>query len=801
MRAISLLGALALVSSAAAVGCGRDQTTPPNGDIGNVEIALQAAPGVTINVVSWTISGPNAFSKAGTIDVSHSATVSTTIGGLPAGSGFAVTLSANSTDGATTCGGGPVSFAVVAGQTTPVSVHLLCHEAPRTGSTVVNGTLNVCPTIDNLSANPSEVIVGASVTLTGSAHDSDAGPSALSYQWTASSGVLANPSAASTSFTCMTPGIATITLSASDGDAAPSCAAISSVSITCTAATCDDGNPCTTDTRAADGTCAHATVANGTLCTDGNLHVKLLGFNDFHGQLDAGKKVGTRNVGSASVLVSYLRAAQAGIEDQTFIVHAGDEVGASPPDSALLQDEPSIQVLNLLANSSCTYTDKLNPACNLVGTLGNHEFDEGRVELLRLLNGGNFATGPFLEDPYRGARFPYVSANVIDQITGQPLIQPLVVKQTHGIPVAFIGAVLKGTPTIVTPTGVAGLNFLDEADAINSYVPVLKAMGVHTIVVTIHQGGFQTSYNGPTNPTATLSSGPEILDIVNRLDDEIDVVISGHTHAFTNALLPNAHGKPILVTQAFSFSTAYDDVDLLIDPVSKDVVSKTASIVTTFADAGPGLTPAADAQAITDAAFARVAPLVTQVFGFASTPFTRTENAAGETTLGDLIADAQLEATGAQLTFMNAGGVRADLDAGDITYNDLFTIQPFGNTMVTMNLTGGQIYQVLEQQFPGAFGQTTQRIMKTSGFHYTWDSTKPAGSKIVEVDIAGVPIDLNATYRISCNNFMATGGDGFATFISGTDQVGGPIDLDVLIQYVKEHTPFTAGALDRVTRL
>jgi 5'-nucleotidase len=800
MRAISFLGAIAILSTAA-IGCGNDHNKPPAGDTGSVDLALQAAPGVTINVVSYMISGPSSFSKTGIIDVSHSSTVSTTIGGLPAGGGFIVTLTGNSTDGATTCGGGPVSFTVVVGQTTPVSVHMLCHEASRTGRVTVNGTLNVCPAIDNVSANPAEVFVGGSVALIGTAHDSDAGPSALSFQWTASSGVVAAPSAASTSFTCTTPGIATITLSASDGDPAASCAATSSVEIICTAATCDDGNPCTTDTHDADGTCAHTQAPNGSLCTDGNLHVKLLGFNDFHGHLDAGQKVAGRPVGGAGVLVSYLRAAELGIEDQTIIVHAGDEVGASPPDSALLQDEPSIQVLNLLANSSCSYTDKMNPACNLVGTLGNHEFDEGRVELLRLLNGGNFVTGPFLEDPYRGARFPYVSANVVDETTGRPLIQPLVVKQVHGVPVAFIGAVLKGTPAIVVPTGVAGLDFLDEADAINSYVPGLKAMGVHTIVVTIHQGGFETSYTGPTKPTATLSSGPEILDIVSRLDDEIDVVVSGHTHAFTNALIPNAHGKQILVTQAFSFSTAYDDIDLLIDPVSKDVVSKTAQVVTTFGDAGPGLTPAADAQAITNAAFGKVAPLVTQVFGFANTPFSRTENAAGESTLGDLIADAQAEATATQLTFMNAGGIRADLDAGDITYNDLFTIQPFGNTLVTMNLTGGQIYQVLEQQFPGAFGQTTQRIMKTSGFHYTWDSTKPAGSKIVEVDIGGAAIDLNATYTVTCNNFMATGGDGFTTFVSGTNPVGGPVDLDALIAYVKAHTPFTAGTLDRITRL
>src|SRR6478609_6710366 len=654
MRSISRLGALSLLAIAAvAVGCRDDHKQ--SGDIGSVALALQAAPGVTINAVSYAITGPSSFSKNGTIDVSHSATISTTIGGLPAGSGFAVTLTATSTDGATACNGGPATFAVAAGQATPVSVHLLCHEAPRTGSVIVNGTLNLCPTIDGVSTNPGEVTIGGSAALTASAHDSDAGPSALSFQWTASAGVVTNPTAASASFACTTPGVATLTLSVSDGDPAASCAATTSVTVTCSAATCDDGNPCTTDTRNGDGTCAHAQVPNGTLCTNGNLHVKLLGFNDFHGQVDAGKKVGTRPVGGAGVFVSYLRAAQLGIEDQTIIVNAGDNVGASPPDSALLQDEPTIQMENLLANSSCQTNDKMNPACNMVGTLGNHEFDEGRVELLRLLNGGNFATGPFLQDPYQGARFPYVSANVIDDVTGQPLLAPLVVKQVKGVPVAFIGAVLKGTPTIVTPTGVAGLTFLDEAVAINSYVPALKAMGVHAIVVTIHQGGFQTSYNGPTDPTKTLSSGPEILDIINRLDDEIDVVVSGHSHAFANALIPNAHGKPILVTQAFSFSTAYDDIDLLVDPISKDVVSKTAQIVTTFGDAGPGLTPAADAQAITDAAFAKVAPLITQVFGFANTVFTRTENTAGESTLGDLIADAQREATGTQLTFMNAG--------------------------------------------------------------------------------------------------------------------------------------------------
>ena len=571
MRSISLLGALALVSTVAGRRMQR-QHQPPTGDAGSVALALQAAPGVTINVVSYTISGPELVLEDRTIDVSHSSTVSTTIGGFPAGSGFAVTLTGSSTDGATTCGGGPVSFTVVAGQTIPVSVHLLCHEAPRTGSVIVNGTLNICPSIDNVSASPSEVFVGGSVALTASAHDSDAGPSALTFQWTASSGVISHPSAASTSFTVHDAGHR-------------------------------HHHPVRVRRRPRrllrGHQLDHHHLHRGDLRRRQPVHDRharrrrhlraraARERQPMHQRQPAREAArlqrlprparrrhdGSRNrpVGGAGVFVSYLRAAQAGIEDQTIIVNAGDRVGASPPDSALLQDEPSIQMMNLLANSSCSYTDKMNPACNIVGTLGNHEFDEGQRRAAPPAQRRQLperAVPPRI--PYQGARFPYVSANVSRRHQRHDRCsRRWSSSRSHGVPIAFIGAVLEQTPTIVTPTGVAGLTFLDEADAINSYVPGLKAMGVHTIVVTIHQGGFQTSYNGPTNPTATLSSGPEILDIVNRLDDEIDVVVSGHTHAFTNALIPNAHGKPILVTQAFSASTAYDDIDLLIDPVTQ----------------------------------------------------------------------------------------------------------------------------------------------------------------------------------------------------------------------------------------
>ena len=802
--------ALALGMSGLSAGC-KNAEAPgfesSNEDGGEIALKLTLASGQSLNSVGYTITGPGGYAKTGSIDVSRSTKLATTIGGIPNGTGYSISLSGTTTDGGTACNGS-TSFSVTAHQTTTVAVAVLCKEQTRTGTVAINGTLNICPVVDGISANPSEAYVGAPVALQALAHDSDAGPVALSYQWTATSGTLSSATAQNPTFTCGSAGSATVTVTVSDGDPAATCADAYSATITCStpvcAANCDDNNPCTSDACNADLTCTHQTVADNSLCQGGNVKVKILGFNDFHGQISAGKLVGTRPVGSAGVLSAYLKAAQAGIESQTILAHAGDFVGASPASSALLQDEPSLQWLNMLANGSCSYSDKTNAACNVVGTLGNHEFDEGKSELLRLLNGGNHLSGPFLEDPYRGARFPYVSANVVDEVTNVPILAPYVIKRVAGIPIAFVGAVLEATPTIVTPTGVAGLKFLDEATAVNSYVAEIKAQGIKTIVLLIHQGGSQTSYTTATNTSLTNSAlnGADILDVVNRLDDEFDLVVSGHSHSFTNLLVSNANGKKILVTQAFSASTAYSDIDLTIDPVTKDVVTKTAKIVTTFADVAPGNAPDAAAVALTTAAETRVAPLVGMVVGFSPVSYTRTQNAAGESELGDIIADAQNLAEGTQFAFMNPGGIRADLivaaGGANITWNDLFTIQPFGNTLVKMNLTGAQIKAVLEQQWQ----PTVTRMLQISGFGYTWDSALPVGSRVTEIHTAaGAALDPSATYAISCNNFLATGGDGFTAFVAGTNQIGGPIDLDALIEYTEHHNPLPAPVTGRITKL
>ncbi|AVX15117.1 bifunctional metallophosphatase/5'-nucleotidase [Stutzerimonas stutzeri] len=534
--------------------------------------------------------------------------------------------------------------------------------------------------------------------------------------------------------------------------------------------------------------------------------VNILGINDFHGQLSP-RTVAGRPAGGAAVLASYLRSAS---REYTLIVHDGDQVGASPPNSALLRDEPAISLLNLLANPFCrpfSWQMKLprsaqhlaQQRCNVVGTLGNHEFDYGKNELLRQLTGGNHANGPYLEDNWQGARYPTVSSNVINQSSGRSLLPPHTIYNAGGVRIGVIGAALKETPSIVSPSGVAGLRFIDEAAAINRSVAQLRRQGVRAIIVALHQGGQQTSYNGPTNAQADTVVGP-VVDIVKRLDDEVDVVISGHAHGFTNALLPNANGKPILVTQAFSAGTAYADIELLVSRRSRDVVEKSAAILTTWADQGAGLTPDPQVAALVAQADARVEPLVARVVGLAQGAITRTETPAGESALGNLIADAQRVATGAQISFMNPGGIRADLDGGEVTWGELFAIQPFANDLVSMDLTGAQIETLLEQQW---VGQSYPRLLKPSGILYGWAANRPEGNRVIEMrDASGAPINPAATYRVTVNSFLAGGGDNFTILNEGHNRVVGPVDLDALVGYIEAlPQPFSASVEGRIQRV
>jgi 5'-nucleotidase len=519
--------------------------------------------------------------------------------------------------------------------------------------------------------------------------------------------------------------------------------------------------------------------------------MKILAINDFHGQIGTGKKVAGRDVGSAPVLAGYLNAAGKGMQGRTIIVSAGDFVGASPADSALLQDEPSIQFFNMLANEECR--NRMSRECNLVATIGNHELDEGTDELHRLIYGGNHPNGPFLQTPYKGARFPFIAANVVVASTGKTLLPPYVIKDVDGVSVAFIGAILKQTPDIVAPAGIAGLTFLDEADAINSYISELRAKGVRAIIAVIHQGGFQSG---------TAISG-DIVPIINRLDGEVDVVISGHSHTSLNGLVKNAAGNDVLLTQAFSAGTAFADINLEIDRHSKDIITKSASITTTWVtniDGTPAVTPDPKVARLVTAADAAVAPMVNMIIGQSSSIITRTQTPTGESALGNLIADAQRAYEGTDFAFMNPGGIRADLTMGTVTWGQLFTIQPFANQMVRMTLTGQQIYDLLAQQWSNT---AAPKMLQISGLTYSW-ALDPATNKgvIIEVQKNGLLLDKNSSYTVTTNNFLSGGGDGFSVFKSGLSPVIDAADIDVLVAYIKTlPQPFNVATDGRITKV
>jgi|RhiMetdeSRZDD1v2_1073273.scaffolds.fasta_scaffold95864_3 5'-nucleotidase len=547
------------------------------------------------------------------------------------------------------------------------------------------------------------------------------------------------------------------------------------------------------------------------------LTVKILALNDFHGNLQS---PGTFNpgpgapavpAGGIEVLAGYV----ADLKHQNphhVVVSAGDLIGASPLISALFHDEGTIETMNRLGLE--------------FHAVGNHEFDEGTAELRRMQHGGCHATDPEhscqgalvgTPTPFEGATFTFLAANVVDTATGKTLFPPYSIKRFGHVRVAFIGLTLKDTPRIVIPTGVAGLQFQDEADTVNALLPHLHAQGVAAIVVLLHQGGAQTTPPSPPDINACVGGlgGSPVKAIVGRLDDAVDLVISGHTHQAYNCRLPNKVGRAIPVTSAHAFGRVLTDIDMQIDPLRGQVVRVTATNIVVDRTT-QAITPHALIAAIVAKYEALVAPLANQVIGSLTEDVPNSKSAACDVPAGELIADAQLEATlpaafgGAQVALMNPGGVRGHgfvfqqssggAPPGDLTYGEAFTVQPFGNSLVTLTLTAQQLKQVLEQQFagcqlPGQPAQTVHRVLLPSrGFQFTWDLTRPPCEKILQVALTvggttdlivqyGVVLHPDHTYRVTVNSFLATGGDGFTVFTEGTERLGGAQDLDALIAY------------------
>jgi 5'-nucleotidase len=556
---------------------------------------------------------------------------------------------------------------------------------------------------------------------------------------------------------------------------------------------------------------------------DRTTNIHLLAFNDLHGTLDpAGNNIYGHFAGGAAYLAKAVKDRQAQYGAKQVTLMAGDNMGASPLASALFHDEPIVVASNLMDVD--------------LGSVGNHEFDEGKDELLRMQNGGCHPTdgcnGPYAlpgggtTDTYPGADFQYLAANVVVNATGQTLFPPYAIKTFTGdsgkeFRVGFIGEVLEATPTIVTPAGVAGLTFLDEADAANKAAKQLKDQGVNAIVLVIHQGGFQTSPASLNGCQGNLA-GSDIANIASRLDKSIGVIVSGHTHAEYRCTI-TANKTTRLITSASSFGRILTDLTLTVDDNSGKVAAATAQnvIVDNALNAsGPGVVRQPDPSkedravaAVVSQYVTAAAPLSNRVIGSITADLNRLNpNGTGETALGDVIADSQLEATrtagNAVVAFMNPGGIRADLlfatsaggeAPGQVTYGEAFTVQPFGNSLVTKTMTGAQIKDLLEQQFTGCRGQIATRILQVStGFSYTQLPSGPCDGRISNMKLNGTPIDPAAGYRVTMNSFLATGGDGFTVFNQGTDPLGGDVDIDAQVAYFAAHSPVSPPALNRI---
>ncbi len=525
------------------------------------------------------------------------------------------------------------------------------------------------------------------------------------------------------------------------------------------------------------------------------VELRILAINDFHGNLrpppggigiadpdDKTKKVAVSAGGAEhmATLVGQLRARAR----NTIFVAAGDLIGASPLLSAMFHDEPTIESLSMMGLE--------------VASVGNHEFDEGKDELLRMQNGGCHPTdkcqGPH---PFLGAKFRYLAASTIDKGTGKTILLPYEIKTFDGIAVAFIGLTLKGTPNLVSPVSVAGLEFRDEAETVNALVPELKAQGVEAIVVLIHEGGFPT---GDYNECPGISGA--IVDIVRKFDRAVDVVISGHTH---QAYVCEIDGR--LVTSGDKYGTIVTAIDLKLDPATRDVLSARADNV--IVRTGPsGRDP--EQTALLESYDRLAEPIAGRPAGSVVETLSRTPNDAGESPLGDVVADAQLAATraetsgGAVIAFTNPGGVRADITKkqdGVATYADLFASQPFRNQLVTLTLTGTQIKNMLEQQW---LDPKRPRVLQVSrGFSYAWDNAKPYGDRIIadRMSLDGQRIDPATSYRVTVNNFLAVGGDGFTVLTEGAAPQFGSYDVDALYGYFQTNSPVSPGPTDRIVRL
>eukprot|EP01086_Lenisia_limosa_P016875 TRINITY_DN718_c0_g1_i1.p1 TRINITY_DN718_c0_g1~~TRINITY_DN718_c0_g1_i1.p1 ORF type:complete len:628 (+),score=83.38 TRINITY_DN718_c0_g1_i1:1123-3006(+) len=551
-----------------------------------------------------------------------------------------------------------------------------------------------------------------------------------------------------------------------------------------------------------------------------NQSINILAFNDFHGNLEPPKRfieaedpTDTNKsvripVGGVSYFADAINKLRAQYPNNA-VVSAGDLISASPLTSSLFLDEPTIETMNEI---------KID-----FNAVGNHEFDRGTDELRRLQNGGcqqYTTTKPCqINKDFAGAKFNFLAANVSLKADPKRTLFPAYkIKRYGNIPVAFIGLTLEATPTIVSAAGIKDVDFHDEAETVNSLIPELKKQGVEAIVVVVHEGvAPSTKFNAKT--CAGLS-GP-LTGILDRLDTAVDVVVSGHTHQSYicdySTLNPQ---KPFLLTSAGQYGTAITNIKLELDGKTGDVIKKDAQQVPIQSEAYTSGTTTVNLtnlyekfnktpsiEAILDKYRQAVTTISARIVGTATTVINRNAAESGETALGNLIADAQQAAAltasnqGSDFTLMNPGGVRADLQTNSnnqITFGDVFAVQPFGNSIVTLSLTGQQIRELLEQQWSGANADRPRILQPSKELSYAYKKDATAVPRATQIMISGQALMDSKSYRVTVNSFIADGGDNFTVLSKGTNRVGGGQDIDALEKYINQNSPVQAPETNRI---
>ena len=561
--------------------------------------------------------------------------------------------------------------------------------------------------------------------------------------------------------------------------------------------------------------CASTRMANETVAP---VDIRIIGINDFHGHLDppkattevpneAGVKVRIPS-GGVAYLASAIDSLKADAPNNV-VVAAGDLIGASPLSSSLFLDEPSIMAMGMVGLE--------------FNAVGNHEFDRGTEELLRMQSGGceKFTQSEpcRVDKPFPGAKFKMLAANT-KRADGSTLFPPFALKNFGAgmtqVTVGFIGMTLEGTANLVSAGRIKGISFADEADTANALIPQLKAAGADVIVVLVHEGVNNSS--DINNPKCDGVSGT-LFPILDRLDPAVDLVVSGHTHQ--SYVCDYSHinpSRPILLTSAGSRGQVVTGIDLKVDARTGKVLSKSARNIVVQSEAFsnargevplvegfPAFAPRADLAALASKYREAAKTEANRVVGTLAGPATRDRGKTGESILGNLIADAQLAATagaengGAQIAFMNPDGIRADIfpgTDGQVTFGSVFAAQPFGNTLITKKLTGKQIIGILEQQLNNP---DWYRILSpSSGFRFGYDLSRPIGERILFATLNGAPLDANASYRVTVSDFLSNGGDGFSLFKEGTSPAVGPTDLEAFIAFLSRGGTTALPTLDRI---